>query len=56
MKFINQKVMGIENETVVKNVVMKFSPDSKRLAIYMKETNRFIVVSISDDIEADFGG
>lgn len=37
-------VLGLESTTVVKNVIMEFTPDSSKLVIYMKEINKLQIV------------
>ena len=40
-------VLGLESITVVKNVIMEFTPDSSKLVIYMKEINKLQIVDFS---------
>ena len=44
-------VLGLESITVVKNVIMEFTPDSSKLVIYMKEINKLQIVDFS--VQAD---
>ena len=54
LKLVKQMVLGLESKTVVQTVIMKFSPDSKRLVLYMKEINKLQIINLSEDIEKTF--
>ncbi len=44
-------ILGLESEIVVNNVVIKFSNDSRFLAIFMKERNAIKVLEIDQKVE-----
>jgi len=49
-------VLGLESITVVKNVIMEFTPDSSKLVIYMKEINKLQIVDFSVQGDQDENG
>jgi hypothetical protein len=49
-------VLGLERTTVVKNVIMEFTPDSSKLVIYMKEINKLQIVDFSVQGDQDENG
>ena len=49
-------VLGLESITVVKNVIMEFTPDSSKLVIYMKEINKLQIVDFSVQRDQDENG
>jgi hypothetical protein len=49
-------VLGLESTTVVKNVIMEFTPDSSKLVIYMKEINKLQIVDFSVQGDQDENG
>ena len=47
----SQVVLGLESKIVVRQAIMKFSSDSRFLAIYMRELNTIKIFTIDDTVQ-----